>query len=51
MAEDLTKATKERLEELCDKVGVHPVGIKEELVARIDACPRYHAMVNYRFKD
>jgi len=44
---DLTKATKEELLELCDKVGVHPVGTKEELITRLESCPRFHAMVNY----
>ena len=48
---DLTKATKEELLELCDKVGVHPVGTVAELKARLEACPRFQAMVNYRFKD
>ena len=48
---NLEKLNKEELLELCDKVGVHPSGTVEELRAKLEACPRFQAMVNYRFKD
>ena len=48
---DLNKLNKEELLELCDKVGVHPSGTIEELKVKLEACPRFQAMSNYRFKD
>ena len=47
---ELSKLTKDELLELCDKVGVHPEGTKEELIVKLDNCPRYYAMVNYSNK-
>jgi len=44
---DISTLTKDELLDLCDKVGVHPGGTKEELIAKLSMCPRLEAMQDY----